>query len=44
MKGRITEALRAPDLIRTPHEPSFLQPKEPDINYYETVFAYDFIY
>jgi hypothetical protein len=44
MKGRITEALLAPDLIRAPHEPGFLQPKEPDINSYGTVFAYDFIY
>ena len=44
MKGRITEALRVPNLIRTPHEPGFLQPKEPDINSYKTVFAYYFIY
>ena len=44
MKGRITKALRAPNLIRTPHEPGLFQPKEPNINSYKTVFAYDFIY
>jgi hypothetical protein len=44
MKGRITEAMRAPDLIRTPHELGLLQLNEPDINSYGTAFAYDFIY